>query len=111
MTDFGIHIGIYRLNNLEGNCHRADVRSVLFLKRFSLFLRTQNRNFIMAGVRRYLLLWVCVVTFLLKETSCTNEESKVNRPDRSSKTRKRRFLVYPDNGSYAEVMSPTWNTA
>ena len=73
---------------------------------FSLFLRIQNKNFVMAGVHRYLLLCMCVVAFLLKETSCTNGVSKINRPDRSSKTRKRRFLVYPDNGSFAEVMIP-----
>jgi hypothetical protein len=73
---------------------------------FSLFRRIQNRNFVMARVLRYLLLWVCVVAFLLKETSCTDEMSNINRPDRSSKTRKRRFLLYPENGSYAEVMTP-----
>jgi hypothetical protein len=72
---------------------------------FSLFLRIQNKNFDMAGVHWYLLLCMCVVAFLLKETSCTNEVSKVNGPDRSSKTRKRRFLVYPENGSYAEVIT------
>jgi len=60
----------------------------------------------MTGVHRYLLLWVCFVAFILKETSCASEVSEVNTPDRSSETRKRRYLIYPHPGSFAEVMTP-----
>jgi hypothetical protein len=65
----------------------------------------------MGALRRYVLVCVCVMACLLNETSCTNEVSKVDRPHRSSQSRKRRFLIYPDNGSYAEVMAPLNNTA
>lgn len=64
----------------------------------------QNRNFVMGDSRRYVLVFVCVMALLLKETSCSKEVSKVNRPQRSSHSRKRRFLIYPANGSYAELI-------
>jgi hypothetical protein len=59
----------------------------------------------MGALHRYVLLYIYVTACLLDETSCTNEVSKVYKPHRSSQSRKRRFLIYPDNGSYAEVMA------
>ncbi|KDR23463.1 hypothetical protein L798_08665 [Zootermopsis nevadensis] len=55
-------------------------------------------------MHRYLSLCCCVMTSMVSEASGRNGVSKVNRTSGSSKSRMRRFLVYPDNGSYAELI-------
>jgi hypothetical protein len=74
---------------------------------FPVFLRFLNTDFAMEiarALRRYVLLYCCIIECLVSEASGGNEVSKVNITHGTKQSRKRRFLVYPDNGSYAEVL-------
>lgn len=56
------------------------------------------------SLRRYVFLYCCIIECLASETSRGNEVSKANITHGTKQSRKRRFLVYPDNGSYAELI-------
>jgi hypothetical protein len=81
-----------------------------FQRVFPLFLRFQNTDLAM-GIRRYVLLYCCIIECLVSETSGGNEVSKINITHGTKQSRKRRFLVYPDNGSFAEVSDSSRNIA
>ncbi|XP_069694278.1 uncharacterized protein [Periplaneta americana] len=54
--------------------------------------------------QRCVLMACCMTAWLFDETSSRSDVATANRMHRSSHSRKRRFLVYPEGGSYVELI-------